>query len=122
MIFTKSYWGSGSNTLSEIRRALAGILSAYSSILFVDHPLIGILFLGATFWFPNVGIAGLIGAAIGMTVGYVLRLPYSTSGVNVYSSLLCWALVRRLLRTGRGPAYVNRAELRNDGIARCRPP
>ena len=88
MIFTKSYWGSGSNTLSEIRRALAGILSAYSSILFVDHPLIGILFLGATFWFPNVGIAGLIGAAIGMTVGYVLRLPYSTSGVNVYSSLL----------------------------------
>jgi len=74
--------------VSEIRRTLAGVLSAYSGILFVDHPLIGILFLSATFWFPNVGVAGLIGATIGMALGYALRLPYATSGANVYSSLL----------------------------------
>jgi urea transporter len=65
-----------------------GVLRAYSNILFVDQPLIGLAFLLATFWFPNVGLAGLIGATVGMAVGYALRLPYATSGVNVYSSLL----------------------------------
>ena len=78
----------GEQTWSEIRRIASGILRAYSNILFVDSPLIGLLFLAATFWFPNVGLAGLIGALVGMAVGYALRLPYATSGVNVYSSLL----------------------------------
>ena len=72
----------------EILRVGQGVLRAYSNILFVDSPLIGLAFLIATFWFPNVGLAGLIGAVIGMAVGYSLRLPYATSGVNVYSSLL----------------------------------
>lgn len=89
MIFTESYWGNDEKgVLPEFKRTIGGVLSAYSGILFIDHPVIGILFLGGTFWFPNVGIAGLLGAAIGMTVGYILRLPHSTSGVNVYSSLL----------------------------------
>ena len=69
--------------VSDFRRASLGILNAYSGILFVDHPLVGVFFLAVTFWFPNVGIAGLIAAAIGMLVGYVLRLPYATTGVNV---------------------------------------
>jgi urea transporter len=67
---------------------MLGVLRAYSNILFVDRPAIGLAFLFGTFWFPNVGLAGLIGAATGMAVGYSLRLPYATSGVNVYSSLL----------------------------------
>jgi urea transporter len=56
--------------------------------LFVDHPVIGLAYLGATFWFPNVGLAGLIGAVTGMSIGLALRLPHAMSGVNVYSSLL----------------------------------
>jgi urea transporter/murein DD-endopeptidase MepM/ murein hydrolase activator NlpD len=88
VIFVESHWGSGAGAVAEARRTIAGILSAYSGILFVDQPLIGIAYLAGTFWFPNVGLAGLLGAAVGMTVGYVLRLPYATSGVNVYSSLL----------------------------------
>lgn len=88
MIYTKSFWGEGDSAVAELKRTSAGVLSAYSGILFADHPLIGLLYLVATFWFPNVGIAGLIGAAVGMAIGYALRLPYATSGVNVYSSLL----------------------------------
>jgi urea transporter len=89
VIFTKSYWGgSGDGALAELRRTAGGVCSAYSGILFVEHPLIGVLFLLATFWFPNVGLAGLLAAAVGMAVGFVLRLPFATSGVNVYSSLL----------------------------------
>ena len=72
----------------EFRRMVDGILRAYSNILFVDQPLIGLVFLLATFWFPNVGLAGLLGAVVGMAAGYALQLPYATSGVNVYSSLL----------------------------------
>ena len=74
--------------LNEGRRVIRGVLRAYSNILFVDQPLLGLAFLGGTFWFPNVGLAGLLGAAVGMSVGYALALPYATSGVNVYSSLL----------------------------------
>jgi urea transporter/murein DD-endopeptidase MepM/ murein hydrolase activator NlpD len=69
-------------------RAATGVLSAYGSILFVDHPVAGFGFLAVTFWFPNVGFAGLIAAAVGMVVGCSLRLPNAMSGVNVYSSLL----------------------------------
>ncbi len=74
--------------LAELQATIGGVLRAYSGILFVDHAAIGFMFLCATFWFPNVGLAGLIAAAIGMAVGYVLQLPYAISGVNVYSSLL----------------------------------
>lgn len=73
---------------AEMRRTLTGVLTAYGGILFVEQPLIGLAFLTGTFWFPNVGLAGLIGAAVGMFVGYGLKLPSATSGVNVYSSLL----------------------------------
>jgi urea transporter/murein DD-endopeptidase MepM/ murein hydrolase activator NlpD len=76
------------NVGSRLKQFVAGFLSAYSGILFVDHPFVGLVFLAATFWFPNVGLAGLIGAAVGLTIGFVLRLPYASSGANVYSSLL----------------------------------
>jgi urea transporter len=74
--------------MMALRETAGGVLKAYGGILFVDHPAIGFVYLCATFWFPNVGFAGLLGGAIGMALGYALRLPYATSGVNVYSSLL----------------------------------
>lgn len=88
MIFTQPYWPASSGPLAAARQSVAGLFSAYSGILFVDHPVIGLAYLGATFWFPNVGCAGLIAAVTGMSVGHALRLPHATSGVNVYSSLL----------------------------------
>jgi urea transporter/murein DD-endopeptidase MepM/ murein hydrolase activator NlpD len=88
MIFTDSYQGNGEGVIADVRRTVAGVFSAYSGILFVDQPIIGIAFLASTFWYPNVGLAGLVGALVGMAVGYLLKLPYPTSGVNVYSSLL----------------------------------
>jgi urea transporter len=88
MTTAESQTNRNEGALADARRTLSGLLSAYGGILFVDHPVIGFAYLVATFWFPNVGLAGLIGAAVGMGVGYSLRLPYPTSGVNVYSSLL----------------------------------
>ena len=88
MIFTHRNRDDDLSTTAEARRTITGVLSAYSGILFVDHPLIGVLFAIATFWFPNVGFAGLIGAVVGISVGSLLRLPGATSGANVYSSLL----------------------------------
>ncbi len=88
MIFTRPYWGMEGGPAPGLRQNIAGFLSAYGGILFVDHPLIGLAFLGATFWFPNVGMSGLLAATVGMGVGHALRLPYAASGVNVYSSLL----------------------------------
>ena len=88
MIFTQPSSAAGRGAAAAARQSVAGLFSAYSGILFVDHPLIGLAYLGATFWFPNVGLAGLIAAVTGMGVGHALRLPHATSGVNVYSSLL----------------------------------
>jgi urea transporter len=89
MIFADCFGDEGeTGVVAWAQRTVAGVLGAYSGILFVDHVLVGAVFLLSTFWFPNVGAAGLIGALVGIGVACALRLPYSMSGVNVYSSLL----------------------------------
>ncbi len=88
MIFDPPVRGNEAGLFAAARRAIAGVLNAYSGILFVDHPVAGLGFLATTFWFPNVGLSGLIAAVIGMLVGCSLRLPNALSGVNVYSSIL----------------------------------
>jgi len=90
MIFTRPYWTSptADGGRGALRPSLSGFLGAYSGILFVDHPVVGLFYLAATFWFPNVGLAGLIAAGTGMAVGQLLRLPFASSSLNVYSSLL----------------------------------
>jgi urea transporter len=65
-----------------------GLLRAYAAILFSSRPVVGLLFLGSSFWFPNAGMAGLIGALTGSITARLLSFPYLSRGLYIYNSLL----------------------------------
>ncbi len=70
------------------RRTVEGLLRAYAAILFCKRPAVGFLFLLATFWFPNAGMAGFIGALTGSLTARLLSFPNVSSGLHIYNSLL----------------------------------
>ncbi|MEA2080932.1 MAG: urea transporter [Pseudomonadota bacterium] len=92
MIFGKGNWQdaeTGAGALAATPwRGLVGLLRAYSSILFVDNPLVGLLFFAATFFYPNVGLAGLLGALVGIGTARLFNFPHLSSGLYVYNSML----------------------------------
>ena len=69
-------------------REISGLFRAYAAILFLDNPVIGLIFIMATFWFPNIGFSGLLGALVGLITARLLHLPHLTSGMYIYNSLL----------------------------------
>jgi len=72
----------------KLYRDLLGMLRAYAAILFAEKPWVGFLFVLATLWFPNTGIAGIWAAIVGMTTAALLKFRYLESGLHVYNSLL----------------------------------
>lgn len=73
------------NSLSDMGK---GLLRAYAAILFCHSPAVGFLFLIASFWYPNTGMAGLIAALIGNITARLLSFPAIASGLYIYNSLL----------------------------------
>ena len=65
-----------------------GVLRAYATILFVNHPVSGLIILLCTLFFPNLGIAGLLGAVTGLVLARFLNFPQISSGMHIYNSLL----------------------------------
>ena len=61
---------------------------AYAAILFVDRPMIGVFFLGATLLYPNIGLAGLFAALIALFISTVFEFPHYEKGAHVFNSLL----------------------------------
>ena len=67
---------------------LLALPRAYASILFVDHVWVGLLIIVATLWYPNIGIAGLLGALTALLTTQLFRFPDSSGGLQIYNSLL----------------------------------
>jgi urea transporter len=67
---------------------LTAIPRAYSDILFVDHRWLGLLIIAATFWHPNIGLAGLLGAITGLLTARLFQFPDSNNNLQIYNSLL----------------------------------
>ncbi len=74
--------------LSTVKQTVAGLFRAYGSILFAERPVVGGLFLAATFWFPNTALAGLLAAIAGVMTARLLQFRNLGSGLHVYNSLL----------------------------------
>lgn len=64
------------------------IAKAYSGILFLKHPLIGLLFITLTFLSPNTGMAGLLSALTSMSICVFLKFPHISSKTHILSSTL----------------------------------
>ena len=61
---------------------------AYAAVLFTEHPGVGLVFLAATLWFPNVGLAGLVAAFTALITARLFDFPYRHSGIHVFNGLL----------------------------------
>jgi urea transporter len=61
---------------------------AYANVLFVDHLWVGLLMIAATLWYPNIGIAGLLGAVAGLLTAQLFKFPNDSGGLQIYNSLL----------------------------------
>jgi urea transporter len=61
---------------------------AYANVLFVDHVWVGLLIIAATFWYPNIGIAGLLAAATALLTTRLFQFPDSSGGLQIYNSVL----------------------------------
>ncbi len=73
---------------SALLKSASTLFYGYAAILFTENPRIGLLFLLATCWFPNIGLSGLISVLIAMTIAQSLKLRNLTSGLHLYNSLL----------------------------------
>lgn len=73
---------------SSMKETVVGLFRAYGSILFAERPLVGCLFIVATFWFPNTALAGLLAAIAGMLTARLLQFRNLDSGLHIYNSLL----------------------------------
>jgi len=71
-----------------MRETATGLFRGYGSILFAERPIIGGLFIVATFWFPNTALAGLLAALAGMATAKLLQFRNLDSGLHIYNSLL----------------------------------
>jgi len=64
------------------------IAKAYAGILFLQHPLLGVLFIALTFWSPITGLAGLLSALTSMFLCVFLKLPHISSKAHICASAL----------------------------------
>ncbi len=80
----KGIWQGFETTLQP----LSGLLRAYSAIFFIDKPIVGMVFLLATFVYPNVGVSGLLAGCCGMIAGRLLRFSNLDNGLHIYNSIL----------------------------------
>jgi len=74
--------------LTPLRQSMNSVLQAYASILFSKHSGVGLLFLCASFWYPNAGMSGLIAALIGLLTARLFSFPHINTGLYIYNSLL----------------------------------
>jgi urea transporter len=80
-------WSRCSN-FDWILPSIQGLLRSYTAILFISDARVGATFLLATLWFPNIGIAGLMGAVTGTITARIMQFADTQSGLYAYNSLL----------------------------------
>ena len=72
----------------QLRESVQGLLRAYATIVFLQKPWAGVLILGVSMLFPNIGLSGLLAAVTAVIVVRLLNFPYLSSGMHIYNSLL----------------------------------
>ncbi len=67
---------------------LSNIPKAYSAILFLQNPVAGLVIMAATMFYPNIGLAGLLGAITGYTITRLWQFPDYAGQIQVFNSML----------------------------------
>ena len=61
---------------------------SYAAVLFVDGPMTGLFFLGATLLYPNIGLSGLFAAFIALATARLFEFPHVDKGAHTFNGLL----------------------------------
>lgn len=67
---------------------LSNIVKAYSAILFLQNPAAGLVIMVATLFYPNIGLAGLLGAITGFAITRFWQFPDYAGQIQIFNSLL----------------------------------
>lgn len=67
---------------------LPSIPKAYAAVLFLQNPVAGVVILTATMFYPNIGLAGLLGAVTGYVITRLWQLPDYAGQVQIFNSML----------------------------------
>ena len=68
--------------------SISSIPKAYAAILFLQHPVAGLIVFAATLYYPNIGLSGLLGAVIAFAVTRLCKLPDYAGQIQIFNSLL----------------------------------
>lgn len=75
-------------SLEKFKTSLCEFLKAYAWILFTNKPIIGVIFIAASFYQFNIGLSGLIAAITAAITVRLLKFTYASSGIHVFNALL----------------------------------
>ncbi|MDD5754619.1 MAG: urea transporter, partial [Methylococcales bacterium] len=77
-----------SEMVSKFKKIANSICYSYAAILFTADSRIGLMFLLVTFWYPNIGSAGLVSALIAVATEKLFRFRNLGGNLHIYNSLL----------------------------------
>ena len=69
-------------------RKLLAIPKAYAVILFLNNPVAGIVILATTFFFPNIGLSGLLAATVAFAITRLWQFPDYAGHLQIFNALL----------------------------------
>jgi len=69
-------------------KSLSSIPKAYAAILFLQNPVAGLIVMAATLFYPNIGLAGFLGAFTGYAVTRLWQFPDYAGQIQIFNSLL----------------------------------
>ena len=75
-------------TIKVFSKQVTAIPKAYAAILFLQSPLAGLLILGATLLYPNIGFAGLLAATVSYLITRCWQFPDYAGQIQIFNSLL----------------------------------
>ena len=67
---------------------LFSIPKAYAAIVFLQNSVAGLLILSTTLFYPNIGLAGLLGAITAFTITRLWQFPDYSGQIQIFNSML----------------------------------
>ncbi len=74
--------------ISLLHEPAVTVLKGYAAVLFLESPWAGLLLLGATFWYPQIGLAGLLSVIVSYLTAVILHFSQGKSEIYIYNSML----------------------------------
>ena len=72
----------------SVKNRITTLPKAYSSILFLQNPVPGLIIIACTLYHPNIGLSGLLAAGVSLLVIRLWQFPDYAGQVQLFNSML----------------------------------